>query len=520
MKKLLTVLLSVILAFTSLAGLYACNKDEYFTVTFSPGEYPNATLADKYTEAHLVQTVKSADELVPPVFVCEEAYHVGWNDLPDNVTEDTTLVAVWYKKEFVIKFVPGAVDATLASGAEEIKTNSTLNIQTPVYQRKGYTMDPTWGGYDFQSINGNVTITAVWLPNTYKIYLEDPDGSELNFGENALVKTDEKGSYVEAKYDLPIETLPTPQKDGKTFGAWKMKDVSTKVFNESLYKYDHDVNLEALWVEDNEYLIFYNGVDTTDNPISYSVGDSFVLNNPSKAGYEFLGWTFEGQTEPTLVARINPSDIGEKEFTAHWRAKTYTIQLDGLENAELDTKYLNLTYGQVVGEMPVPVREGFEFVCWTTKNGTIINEDTIWQIDDTSVILVAKYVRIYTIKFLMHCQVGKVGSKVDVYSDLKSGTYDHLTLVKSETEENTYLLTGVKENTVLPTLPEAEAITKPADPDGYYAFNSWKHRRPNGKQVVIYKGMLINEEMFQGTYESGEIVLFATFSLAGVTGWY
>ena len=518
MKKLLISLsLSLIIAFSSVVGLYGCVDDGSFTVTFSPGKYTQATLADGFTQEHLVQRVKDAKELILPVFICDQAYHVGWDDIPENITKDTTLTAVWYEKEFVVKFEPGAIDATLVSGSEEIKTNTVTNITPPVYERKGYTMDPTWGGYNFDVINSNVTVTAKWIPNTYKIYLQEQDDSTLNFENQDLIKTDDNGKvYFEVKYGQPIGELPVPKKDGKTFGAWKLEQVATKVFSESLYLFDYDITLEALWVEESEYLIFYNGVEKTDNPISYSVGDSFTLNNPTKEGYDFIGWTYEGQTQPVMSVKINSTDIGNKEFTAHWQIKTYTIQLDGLSGAQISNKYLFVTYGDKVGEMPTPEREGFEFLYWTTQNGTVINSDTVWTIDDTSIVLTAKYTRIYTIKFVLKYTL----NKVDVYSNFKPGTYEHLNLVKSETEENTYLMLGVKENDTIPTLPVAVPYTPHNDPTNSYVFLNWKHRHPNKKLVTINKGMLINEEKFPGTYESGEIILLAACRTDWIDGWY
>ena len=217
-----------------------------------------------------------------------------------------------------------------------------------------------------------------------------------------------------------------------------------------------------------------------------------------------------------MSVKINATDIGNKEFTAHWKIKTYTIQLDGLSGAQISSKYLSVTYGEKVGDMPIPQREGFEFLYWTTSNGTVINSDTIWTIDDTSIVLTAKYTRVYTIKFVLKYTL----NNVDVYSNFKAGTYEHLNLVKSETEENTYLMLGVKENDTIPTLPKAEPYTKHNDPTNSYVFLNWKHRHPNGKQVTINKGMLINEEKFPGTYESGEIILMAACRTDWIDGWY
>ena len=74
------------------------------------------------------------------------------------------------------------------------------------------------------------------------------------------------------------------------------------------------------------YSITYKGVEdegvtfTEDNPEAYTVADeSFALNNPSREGYLFTGWTFEGQDEPTKTVTIAMGSTGDKTFTANWK---------------------------------------------------------------------------------------------------------------------------------------------------------------------------------------------------------
>ena len=74
------------------------------------------------------------------------------------------------------------------------------------------------------------------------------------------------------------------------------------------------------------YNITYNGVEdegvtfTEDNPEAYTVAnESFTLSNPSREGYLFTGWTYEGQTEPTKTVTIAKGSTGDKTFTANWK---------------------------------------------------------------------------------------------------------------------------------------------------------------------------------------------------------
>ena len=57
---------------------------------------------------------------------------------------------------------------------------------------------------------------------------------------------------------------------------------------------------------------------TADNPTSYTEEDEITLRSPIKSGYTFIGWTYDGKTEPELSVRIAKGSTGDKAFTAHY----------------------------------------------------------------------------------------------------------------------------------------------------------------------------------------------------------
>ena len=73
-----------------------------------------------------------------------------------------------------------------------------------------------------------------------------------------------------------------------------------------------------------EYQITYNldgGTQSASNPnpIKYTVeSDTITLSAPTRSGYTFLGWTYEGQTAPSKNVTIPTGSIGDKTFTANW----------------------------------------------------------------------------------------------------------------------------------------------------------------------------------------------------------
>lgn len=73
--------------------------------------------------------------------------------------------------------------------------------------------------------------------------------------------------------------------------------------------------------EKDNYSITYNldGGVVENNPDEYNLfTETFTLNNPTKQGYEFLGWTNETLTEPTFVVTIKQGSAGDIAFTANY----------------------------------------------------------------------------------------------------------------------------------------------------------------------------------------------------------
>lgn len=66
------------------------------------------------------------------------------------------------------------------------------------------------------------------------------------------------------------------------------------------------------------------------NPSTYNVTTAaFTLNNPSRSGYSFTGWTgSNGSTKQTSVT-ISKGTTGDKSYTANWEPNTYTVTYNG-----------------------------------------------------------------------------------------------------------------------------------------------------------------------------------------------
>jgi len=138
------------------------------------------------------------------------------------------------------------------------------------------------------------------------------------------------------------------------------------------------------------YTIEYLGLEDAEisgNPSEYTIEtNDITLNNPSKVGYEFTGWTYEGNNVPTLSVTIPKGSTGNKVFTANWKAATdvlYTVNhyLEKIDNEEEQLTTLNSTLKESVphygttGEVVSPEPNSYPGFTAPDKQTTEINAD-------------------------------------------------------------------------------------------------------------------------------------------------
>ena len=107
------------------------------------------------------------------------------------------------------------------------------------------------------------------------------------------------------------------------------------------------------------------------NPTSYNreSGD-ITLNNPTKEGYEFTGWTGSNGYSPSKSVTIQSGKTGDLSFTANWKLANYVITWD--EPLARKKSYLG-TLGTYLGDAETIVgsedNAGSKRICYTNTNG-------------------------------------------------------------------------------------------------------------------------------------------------------
>lgn len=279
------------------------------------------------------------------------------NDGLWNIDSNVKLKAKWEIKVFKINYI-------LNGGV-----NNNDNLQSYNYEYDDITiLNPNKTGYTFNgwSINGNtelakdyvikhnslgdITLEAVFTPNSYKLTLD------VN-GGNSLEKDGFKINYDE-KFSLEV-----PTRTGYTFDGWYNE--SSKV-ESGTWKYLEDVTLKAKWNIIN-YTIKYNldgGVNNSNNVSRYTYeSDDITISEPTKNGYTFLGWTYGDVIVPVKEVVINHNSTGNIELNANFQVNTYYITYDVNGGNELDQNVIGIVYDTNFS-LITPTKDGYQFDGW------------------------------------------------------------------------------------------------------------------------------------------------------------
>lgn len=212
----------------------------------------------------------------------------------------------------------------------------------------------------------------------------------------------------------PISNTCT--KDYYTFNKWDMTNFSICVEPNS---YESKLYLKADFSIVN-YHINYNlngGINNSSNPTTYNYESSNInLYDPSKTGYQFAGWTCDGQS----IISIPHHSSGDKNLTANWKAKKYTVNLDANGGTYSGQSSYTITYDSPCS-FPAPTKHGCSFLGWYYNEAKV---GSTWNIDANCTIK-AKW----EYSSLQYLDYGKHNSNKEIYIKGLKGNYPYSELV-------------------------------------------------------------------------------------------
>ena len=225
--------------------------------------------------------------------------------------------------------------------------------------------DPTREGYTFAGWDTaipatmpahNMTITAQWTVNQYTITYDLDGGTAEGNPDTYTVETD-------------AFTLKNPTRPGYTFTGWSgtgltgEDNLTVTIPKGSTGNRSYTAHWSL-----NTYSITYdlNGGTASGNPTSYTVESATItLNQPTKTGYTFTGWSGTDLTgEDNLTVTIPAGSTGDRSYTAHWSLNTYSITYD-LDGGTASGNPDFYTVESSTITLNPPTRTGYTFIGWS-----------------------------------------------------------------------------------------------------------------------------------------------------------
>jgi len=119
-----------------------------------------------------------------------------------------------------------------------------------------------------------------------------------------------------------------------------------------------------------------NGGECEESVRCITAGDTVgTLPLPVREGYKFDGWWFNEGGERAKFDTVFDTDT---ILTAKWAVGNKVVFI--LDGGSCDIEYKYVISGESLGELPVPVREGYSFLGWY-YNDALVDENTVIESD-------------------------------------------------------------------------------------------------------------------------------------------
>ena len=113
------------------------------------------------------------------------------------------------------------------------------------------------------------------------------------------------------------------------------------------------------------------------NPATYTLETAaFRLEEPTRTGYTFAGWTGSNGTTPQTDVGIAQGSTGNLHFEANWTANGYKILYTGVEGADVSTFPTKHVFGKDTA-IPNPTKTDYSFAGWKVNGSAAARDLTL-----------------------------------------------------------------------------------------------------------------------------------------------
>ena len=400
--------------------------------------------------------------------------YMGFNNLTSSNGGYVTLIANWTANTYTIN-----LDKQSGSGGTSTiylkyntgwysnsgATSSISTISKPTmtgYTFQGYYTEKSGNGTKIIDSTGKIvgsntyiaesdTLYAYWTPKIYTINLNKQSGSN---GTITIYLKYNTGWYSNSAGTTSISAITKPTRTGYIFQGYytDTEGKGTQIINSNgnfvsgklTYTTANDT-LYAYWIPISYSINFNlgNGSWSGSSPTNNTQYDT-ALNVPNPkppTGYTFSGWTASGSNFNSTTARIGTStnncnttwngttktkntyfknlsstNSGKVTMTADYTANSYTVRFNA-NGGSVSPTTKSVKYDSAYGDLPTPIRTGYNFTGWTL-NGTKITSTTTVKTASNHTLVAQWTPASYIVTFYPNGQGGTVNPTT------KTVTYD------------------------------------------------------------------------------------------------
>ena len=290
-------------------------------------------------------------------------------DTDNSTTLSTIGEDHWYSEENTVTFkMPNKNVNVTPEFTNDLTATNGLALQIDPLRVKAYTIPEIVKSFNITgSANNNSSTTAVL--KAHEGYRLQATGNVDFIGSN--YDDSEITIYDGANTSATLLTNIKGKSQEKVFIGTQTS--SSNYMTIYLYEDEHNaVFTGTISIAPIQYSIGYDlagGSVATENPTTYTIeSDAITLNNPTKDGYTFAGWTGTDLGAATTSVTIAHGSTGNREYTATWNIITYNITYNGVEGAT-NPNPASYTIESEAITLDTPTKDGYTFAGWFDNAG-------------------------------------------------------------------------------------------------------------------------------------------------------
>lgn len=294
--------------------------------------------------------------------------------VPGGKLGDATLSPIWETNTYTVTYES---DGGTVYQPVSFTIEKTFTLPMPV--KNGYTFagwsvtlhdsEYNWtesvynGNTTVKGMYGSVRLKANWTKTAYTVTFNANGGTV---------------SVASLPYDIESGTpnLPTPSKNGYTFGGWKVEKTAASaswtvgtLYTDALPAGNYgSVTLIAVWTPATYTIHFSDGNEQT-----YNIEQTFTLPASVRDGYDFVKWTVTstngnwGDVGTAYTVRDTVSGkYGDVVLTAEYTPRTYSVEYQKEDGTEIAPKQTYRTGDDIT--LATYSENGYVFGGWVVKS--------------------------------------------------------------------------------------------------------------------------------------------------------